>query len=91
MYEPVASDVPVLFFVGDRDSITPPEYSRRAMRRLPHAQLVDVPWSGHLPIGLSHLECFDAIELAFLKDPYARVDASCVASMLPPRFATTKP
>jgi pimeloyl-ACP methyl ester carboxylesterase len=91
MYEPVASDVPVLIGVGGRDSITPPEYARRAVQRMPHAQLVDIPWSGHVPIGLAHLECLDAIELAFLKDPYARVDASCVASMLPPRFATTTP
>ena len=90
MYEPVASDAPALFFAGDRDSITPPEYSRRAMQRMPHAQLVEMPWSGHLPIGLSHLECMDRIELAFLKNPHAPVDTSCVASMLPPPFATAR-
>ncbi len=61
------------------------------MQRMPHAQLVEVPWSGHMPFGLAHLECMDAIELAFLKHPYARVDTTCVASMLPPRFAIAAP
>ena len=91
MFEPVASGAPVLVFVGGRDSITPPAYARRAVQRMPHAQLVELPWSGHLPIGLAHLECLDQIELAFLAHPEAPVDASCVAAMAPPPFATRAP
>jgi len=89
--EPVATDAPVLVFVGGRDSITPPEYARRAVQRMPHAQLVELPSSGHLPIGLSHLECLDQIELAFLGQPDAPLDTSCVAAMSPPAFATGAP
>jgi pimeloyl-ACP methyl ester carboxylesterase len=84
--QPVASDVPVLAFAGERDPITPPAYAKRATALMPHAVIVRVPRMGHMPDGMSHGDCLDAIELAFLRDPSARVDAGCVAQMKPPSF-----
>ena len=85
--EPVASSVPVLVFVGARDPITPPEYAKRATARMPHATIVEVPAMGHMPDGLSHIECLDQIEAAFLRAPHVRLDTSCVATVTPPPFA----
>ncbi len=85
-YAAVASDAPVLLFAGARDSITPPDYARRASARIPHATIVTVPWLGHLPVGVTHLDCLDRIELAFLRDPSAQVDTACLADIAPPPF-----
>lgn len=85
-YEAVASDAAVLVFAGERDTITPPDYAKRATRLMPHATIVDVPWLGHMPDGLIHAECLDAIEAAFLRDPQAHVDIACVATIGPPPF-----
>ena len=85
--EPVASDAPVLVFAGGHDPITPPEYAKRATQHMPHATIVEIPEGGHLPDGLSHLECLAQIETAFLRDPPARLDTSCVAAVTPPPFA----
>jgi pimeloyl-ACP methyl ester carboxylesterase len=37
-----------LVIVGDRDLLTPPEHSEDILRRLPHAEHVVVPRSGHM-------------------------------------------
>lgn len=85
--EPVASDAPVLVFAGGHDPVTPPEYARRATQRMPHARIVEIPAMGHMPDGLSHIECLDQIELAFLRDPGAHLDTSCLGAVAPPPFA----
>jgi pimeloyl-ACP methyl ester carboxylesterase len=79
LHDPVASDVPVLAIAGDRDPVTPPVYAERATRRMPHAQIVRVPALAHEPdIGG---DCLLAIETAFLRAPFAPVDASCAAAI----------
>lgn len=79
LYEPVATDVPVLAIAGERDPVTPPSYADRATKRMTHAQLVRVPALAHEPdIGT---DCLLAIELTFLRAPLQRVDASCVSSI----------
>ena len=88
--EPVAFAGPVLAFAGERDSITPPEYADRATARMPHAHVIRVPWDGHLPDGLAHADCLDRIERAFLLDPSAPLDTSCVATIAPPPFAIAR-
>lgn len=76
-YEPVATDVPVLAIAGERDPVTPPAYAERATRRMTHAQLVRVPALAHEPD--IDVECLLGIEVAFLRAPLDRVDASCAS------------
>ncbi|HTQ48018.1 MAG TPA: alpha/beta hydrolase [Polyangiaceae bacterium] len=84
----VASDIPVLAVVGDRDPVTPPAWAQRATVNMRHARVLRVPWMGHLPDGLAHLDCLTELQAAFLRDPGAPLDTSCVATMTPPPFAT---
>lgn len=43
-------DVPVLVVVGTHDRLTPPRHARRMADALPHAQLVELPRCGHMPM-----------------------------------------
>jgi pimeloyl-ACP methyl ester carboxylesterase len=84
---PVASRSPILVLAGERDPVTPPSNAERATRRMPRAVIVRVPGMGHLPDGMTHTECLDGIVLAYLRDPSAKLDTSCVAQMKAPPFA----
>lgn len=56
-----------LVIVGDRDLLTPPEHSEAIVRRLPHAEHVVVPQSGHMLL----MEHPDAVNEA-IRDLLAR-------------------
>jgi pimeloyl-ACP methyl ester carboxylesterase len=84
----VASDIPVLAVVGERDPVTPPAWTQRATANMRRTRVLRIPWMGHLPDGLAHLDCLEEVELAFLRDPAAPLDTSCVATMTPPPFVT---
>ena len=83
----VTSDVPVLIFAGERDPVTAPAWSEAIAAHLSHAVVVHVEHDAHLPIGLAHLECWDAIENHFLDEGVVRPeDTACVAQMTAPPF-----
>ena len=46
---------PVLVIVGDKDMITPVTHSEEIVRRLPHAEFVKIPDSGHV-VMLEHAD-----------------------------------
>jgi pimeloyl-ACP methyl ester carboxylesterase len=84
---PPASDVPVLFLSGTGDHVTPPDVAERLSRGLTRSQIVSIEGLPHFPAGLSHMECYDSLMVAFFAMPRVeRVDASCVAAMKPPPF-----
>ncbi|ASW53597.1 alpha/beta fold hydrolase [Plantactinospora sp. KBS50] len=56
---------PTLVIVGDKDLITPPEQSAEIVRRLPDAQFVLVPESGHV-VMLEHADVVNAALMDFL-------------------------
>ncbi|MFB9237422.1 alpha/beta fold hydrolase [Plantactinospora siamensis] len=56
---------PALVIVGDKDVITPPEQSAEIVRRLPDAEFVTVPDSGHV-VMLEHADVVNAALLDFL-------------------------
>ncbi|NLU77023.1 alpha/beta hydrolase [Micromonospora sp. HNM0581] len=58
-------NTPVLVIVGDKDMITPMTHSEEIVRRLPHAEFVRVPDSGHV-VMLEHAEEVNAALLRFL-------------------------
>jgi pimeloyl-ACP methyl ester carboxylesterase len=73
-------DVPVLVMAGAFDPVTPPDGSRRVAEAL-GLELVLLPNAGHGAVGL---DCGRAIWFAFLDDPTAPPDTSCVAEQAPP-------
>jgi len=82
--EPVTSDVRTLVLAGEFDPVTPPEMSRSAADHLGDAAYVEFPGLGHGEV-FAH-DCPRQIFRAFIDDPDAPVDTSCVAEMGPPDF-----
>lgn len=82
--EPVTSDLPTLVMAGQYDPITPPEWGVGAARTLPNSTYVEFPGVGH-GASLSG-DCPEAVALAFIDDPLAELDRSCVNTMEGPAF-----
>ncbi|MCW3841705.1 alpha/beta hydrolase [Micromonospora yasonensis] len=57
---------PVLVIVGDKDMITPVTHSEEIVRRLPHAEYVKIPDSGHV-VMLEHADEVNAALERFLE------------------------
>jgi len=82
------SDTPVLVFSGRLDPVTPPSWAEKALELLPNGRNVLIHDGGHVPDGLEHVECLDAISLSFLDRGSADgLDLSCVPTMTAPPFA----
>jgi hypothetical protein len=81
--------VPILMFSGRLDPVSPPEWGALALFGLRNGRQLIVPQGGHVFDGLSNIECFDALMLRFFEtaDPNT-LDPACLATMLPPPFAT---
>ncbi|WP_428963564.1 alpha/beta fold hydrolase [Micromonospora fluostatini] len=58
---------PVLVVVGDKDMFTPVVHSEEIVRRLPHAEYVKIPDSGHV-VMLEHADEVNAALERFLED-----------------------
>ena len=84
--DPVRSDIPTLVLGDEYDPVTPPEQSQHAAESLSHSTFVKFPGLGHGAVFAAP-ECPEIIFRAFLADPTATVDTSCVASMGPPAWA----
>jgi pimeloyl-ACP methyl ester carboxylesterase len=78
------SDVPVLLMEGGLDPVAPARFADSIKAHLTHATVVVVPAGGHG--NAFGTDCAANISAAFLDDPSATLDTSCVAS-LPPPFA----
>ncbi|MDM4720760.1 alpha/beta hydrolase [Micromonospora sp. WMMA1363] len=61
------SGTPVLVVVGDKDMITPVMHSEEIVRRLPHAEFVKIPDSGHV-VMLEHADEVNAALARFLEN-----------------------
>jgi pimeloyl-ACP methyl ester carboxylesterase len=82
--QPVESDIPTLVLAGEYDPATPPEDGRIAAATLTNSTFLEFPGLGH---GVSaDGGCPLNITLAFLRDPGAPPDASCIADMQGPSF-----
>lgn len=88
--QPVRSTTPVLLISGELDPVTPPYLADQVAKTLPNAKHVVIPASGHVFDGMSGVDsCLDPLILRFLKSGDAKsLDASCVAAMRAPPFAT---
>ena len=80
--EPLVSDIPTLVFAGAFDPITPPDWSQQVAAALLDVTYVEMPDHGH---GMA-TPCPTRIRVAFLIDPSAPPDTTCVAEAMPPDF-----
>ena len=80
--DPVQSDVPTLVLQGAYDMPTPVYMGRRAARELESSAYVLVPQQGH-GVWNSAGSCVGRIAAAFVEDPDAEVDTSCLEGRRP--------
>lgn len=78
--DPVISDIPTLLLSGRFDPVTPPPFAEAAAAGLSNATVVVDPTASH---GVAFLSpCANTIMAAFLNDPMARPDTSCLAEQV---------
>jgi pimeloyl-ACP methyl ester carboxylesterase len=89
-FEGASADIPVLIMSGEMDHVTPPRFAADLCGRLPRCRMVSVPHLGHGPFDLelwANGDCFDRLALDFFASPVPEaLNASCVATMVPPPF-----
>ncbi|MEO6103930.1 MAG: alpha/beta fold hydrolase [Pseudoxanthomonas sp.] len=79
--QPVTSDIPTLLLAADIDAGCPVEFAVAAATHLVHAQVFNMPNMTH---GVaSRSPCAKRMVAAFLDQPSATVDASCIAKDRP--------
>jgi pimeloyl-ACP methyl ester carboxylesterase len=77
--EPVTSTIPTLLMAGQYDPITPPSWTQHAGQTLKNSHFYEYPGVGH---GASLAKgCPQDMMLAFIEDPSAAPDDSCIADM----------
>jgi pimeloyl-ACP methyl ester carboxylesterase len=89
--EPVASDIPTLILAGEYDPATPPYYGEEAAQTLSRSQFFEFRGFGHSLLRAQSAEtarprCAMQLVSAFLDDPLAELDGSCVEDLPAPRF-----
>ena len=78
--EPVASEVPALVLAGDADAQTPPIWSETVAETLSRSQYLEFPGAGHV-VTFAGVDCAAEAALAFLDEPEAELDRSCVDAL----------
>ena len=63
----VAWHIPTLFLTGESDILIPPRLVERVAQQIPHAQLVQIPASGHSPY-FERAEVWNRVVLDFLQE-----------------------
>jgi pimeloyl-ACP methyl ester carboxylesterase len=77
--EPIYSDIPTLALSGSYDPITPPAWGVIATQTLSNSTAIEFPAIGHGAVDSA--DCPSAIARAFINNPTAPIDTSCVATM----------
>ena len=80
--DPVSSTVPTLILQGAYDSRTPVYMGKRAARELENSTYVLVPQQGH-EVWIYAGDCVGRIAGAFIQDPGAELDLSCLDARKP--------
>ena len=85
LFEPVASDIPVLLLSGAEDPVTPERWAEVAASTLTNATVVTLPAQGHIAATRS---CADDLIAEFFTDPEAeqRTDRACLTDLARPPF-----
>ena len=84
--QPVTSDVPALLIAGELDPVTPPQQAYDTAATLSRSTVVVYPRGGHGPSFGS--PCLMDAVAAFIENPAATPDTSCIAAEAPLPFAS---
>ncbi len=85
--KPVVSTAAVLIISGDMDPVTGPNWSAEVASHLPNSQQWLIRDHAHVPVGLTHFDCFDGVIMKFLEERgMKKVDTSCGDQMRAPSF-----
>lgn len=90
-HRPPTGDTPTLVLGGEYDMGMPPYVAQTMVQDLTNATYVELPASDHLQLASftnGHV-CARAIAEAFLTDPEATLDTSCVDDLPPADFTPT--
>jgi pimeloyl-ACP methyl ester carboxylesterase len=79
--QPVWSEIPTLILSGAYDNLTPVSWNKSAFETLPTGVFVLAPGAAHGVITYS--ACADQIAQAFITNPDASPDTSCLAGLQP--------
>lgn len=82
--EPFASDIPTLILAGRYDPITPPSWGQLVADKLSRGYYFEFSSAGH-NVGQDN-PCVEEIKQAFMDDPTAVPDSSCIAAVPGPSF-----
>ena len=80
----VSSDIPTLILVGQYDVATPPRWATLTAQTLSNSYLFEYPGAGHSL--LSSVDCAISMTGAFLDNPTAAPNDSCIANIEWPYF-----
>ncbi len=80
-HDPVTAAIPTLVLQGSMDVQTAPSWGALTVSALPKGQLAFLPETGHGALAFS--QCARDIGVAFLENPEARIDTSCVETLVP--------
>lgn len=84
--QPVSSDVPTLLIAGELDPITPAQQAYDTAATLSRSMVVVYPRGGHTPSATS--PCLANAVAAYIENPAATPDTSCIAAEAPLPFVT---
>jgi len=84
--EPVKSIIPTLILQGEFDPVTPPNNGLLAAQTLSKSYFFLFPGIGHGVVASQASNCPNDILNAFLDNPAAKPDASCISNMFEPFF-----
>lgn len=87
--DPPTTQIPTLVLSGDYDATTAPSWAKEAADSLPEATLVSVPSAGHAAARWS--ACARDIASAFVENPTAKRDTSCLAGEEPDLLGPNDP
>lgn len=82
---PVRSRIPALALSGSLDPVHPRSSSDAIAKYLPRSQIVELPGIGHGTAFAS--DCSRTLLRAFVIDPRAKLDTSCVVAIPPVKFS----
>jgi pimeloyl-ACP methyl ester carboxylesterase len=82
--QPVQSTIPTLVMSGEYDPVTPAAFAELVAKRLSNSYSFVFPGEGHGTLEVS--PCPMSMAVAFMANPSAPPDPSCIASLSPPAF-----
>ncbi len=82
--EPLSSDIPTLILAGAYDPVTPPGWGQAVAAGLSRSYYYEFPSAGH-NVDTDN-PCSQSIKTAFINDPTAVPDSSCIANVPGPSF-----